>query len=74
MTDVTEDPTAAAASAYAQMAMGAMFDLAAPQERYLELIANGGFVEPMPGMALSFRARTRSTCCAITRSSRRRST
>ena len=52
MTDVTDE--AAAASAYEQMAMGAMLDLAAPQERYLDLIAQGGFVEPMPGMALSF--------------------
>ena len=53
MTEIADDPTAAA-SAYAQMAMGAMLDLAAPQERYLELIEQGGFVEPMPGMALSF--------------------
>ena len=52
MTDVTD--AEAAASAYQQMAMGAMLDLAAPQERYLDLIAQGGFVEPMPGMALSF--------------------
>jgi cytochrome P450 len=53
MTEITEDP-GAASTAYEQMAMGAMFDLAAPQARYLELIASGGFVEPMPGMALSF--------------------
>jgi len=52
MTDVTDE--GAAASAYQQMAMGAMMDLADPQERYLDLIAQGGFVEPMPGMALSF--------------------
>jgi len=52
MTDVTDD--AAAAGVYERMAMGAMLDLAAPQERYLDLIAAGGFVEPMPGMALSF--------------------
>jgi len=53
MSEITEEPTTAA-SAYEQLAMGAMVDLAAPQERYLQLIANGGFVEPMPGMALSF--------------------
>jgi cytochrome P450 len=53
MTEITEEPTTAA-SAYEQLAMGAMVDLAAPQERYLQLIASGGFVEPMPGMALSF--------------------
>ena len=52
MTDVTDGT--AEAGAYAQMAMGAMLDLAAPQERYLDLIAQGGFIEPMPGMALSF--------------------
>jgi cytochrome P450 len=55
MTDVTEDD--AAAGDYVQMAMGAMVDLAAPQQTYLDLIAQGGFVQPLPGMALSF-ART----------------
>ena len=44
MTDVTD--AEAAASAYQQMAMGRRLDLAAPQERYLDLIAQGGFVEP----------------------------
>ena len=56
---MTEAPEATpdddfAASAYSQMAMGAMIDLAAPQENYLTLIKEGGFVEVMPGMALSF--------------------
>jgi cytochrome P450 len=53
MTDVSaEIPDAP--SAYSQMAMQAMFDLAAPQPGYQTLIEQGGYVEPMPGMALSF--------------------
>ena len=48
MAEITEDPSAAA-TAYEQMAMGAMFDLATPQGRYLELIANGGFVRRHAG-------------------------
>jgi len=55
MTDVAEE--GAPTSDYVQMAMGAMVDLGAPQQTYLDLIAQGGFVEPVPGMALSF-ART----------------
>ena len=51
MTDVTEEE--ATPSGY-ELAMGAMVDLAAPQQKYLDLIAQGGYVEPMPGMALSF--------------------
>jgi cytochrome P450 len=52
-----DEPTegSSAASAYIdEAAMGALFDLAAPQERYVELIRQGGFVEPMEGLALSF--------------------
>ena len=39
---------------YAQMGMQVMFDLAAPQPNYKTLIEEGGFVQPMPEMALSF--------------------
>jgi cytochrome P450 len=42
------------AEAYAQMGMQAMFDLAAPQPNYKALIEQGGFVQPMDAMALSF--------------------
>ena len=52
MTDTTEDE--AAAALYAQMGMQVMFDLAAPQPNYKTLIEEGGWVEAMPGMALSF--------------------
>ena len=45
---------AASAVAYAQMATSTMFDLAAPQPRYLDVIAQGGYVEVMDGLALSF--------------------
>jgi cytochrome P450 len=31
-----------------------MYDLAAPQARYLEILAQGGYVEAMEGLALSF--------------------
>ncbi len=34
--------------------MGELFQLAAPQQRYLDLMATGGFVQPMDGFALSF--------------------
>ena len=53
MADVTDD-AAEMAGAYSQMAMQSMFDLAAPQPNYANLIAQGGFVDAMPGMALSF--------------------
>jgi len=43
------------ADLYAQMGMQVMFDLAAPQASYKTLIEEGGFVEAMPGMSLSFR-------------------
>jgi cytochrome P450 len=36
------------------MSMQDMFDLAAPQERYKALIDQGGYVEPMAGMGMSF--------------------
>jgi cytochrome P450 len=36
------------------LAMDVMLNLAAPQQSYLDLIAQGGFVEPMEGFALSF--------------------
>src|SRR5205807_1284163 len=43
MSDVTTgDAAAHATGADAQMGMQAMYELAAPQERYLELIAHGG--------------------------------
>jgi cytochrome P450 len=52
MTDATEATDDA--SAYVQMAMGAMLDLAAPQQNYVDMIAKGGYVEPMPGFGMSF--------------------
>ncbi len=51
MPDATTD---SASSDYAQLGMQAMFDLAKPQDRYRILIEQGGFVEPIPGMAMSF--------------------
>jgi cytochrome P450 len=51
MTDLSEGT---ANSTYMQMAMGAMTDLAEPQPRYVELLEQGGFAQPMEGMALSF--------------------
>ena len=51
MTDATTD---SGSSADAQLGMQAMFDLAKPQENYRVLIEQGGFVEPMPGFAMSF--------------------
>jgi cytochrome P450 len=53
MTDVS-DGAADAAAAYGQLAMQAMFDLAAPQPGYRTLIEQGGYVSPMEGFALSF--------------------
>jgi cytochrome P450 len=55
MTDDTDArPVEASAAAYGQDALQSMFDLAAPQSRYKTLIEQGGFVQPMDGMALSF--------------------
>jgi cytochrome P450 len=34
--------------------MNDLFDLSAPQQRYLDLIAAGGYVQPMEGFAISF--------------------
>ena len=42
------------ASAYGQMGMEAMLDLAAPQPNYKRLIEEGGYVCPMEGVGLSF--------------------
>jgi cytochrome P450 len=50
----TTDDAGHATGADAQMGMMAMYDLAAPQERYLELLAQGGYVEAMEGLGLSF--------------------
>src|SRR3954454_17292682 len=55
MTDPDLDADeAASTTTYAQMATSAMFDLAAPQQPYLDVIAQGGYVEVMDGLALSF--------------------
>jgi cytochrome P450 len=54
MSYATEDTGQGTTGADAQMGMMAMYDLAAPQERYLELLAQGGFVEAMSGLLLSF--------------------
>jgi cytochrome P450 len=40
--------------AEALQGMAAMFDLAAPQARYLELMDQGGYLEPAKGLGLSF--------------------
>jgi cytochrome P450 len=53
MNDMTEDGVAAP-NEYVEMAMAAMTNLAAPQQMYLELIAAGGFAQPMEGVALSY--------------------
>ena len=52
----TSEPVdrAGATGADAQLSMQAMYDLAEPQERYLEILAQGGYVEAMDGLALSF--------------------
>ena len=39
---------------YAQPGLDDLMNLAAPQARYLEIIAKGGLVQPMDGLALSF--------------------
>ena len=55
MTDAHVDADeAASAMAYAQMRTSAMFDLAAPQQRYLDVIAQGGYLEAVDGLAISF--------------------
>jgi cytochrome P450 len=56
MTDVThEEATNANGDAQAAaLAMDVMLNLAAPQQRYLDLIAQGGYVEAMEGFGLSF--------------------
>ena len=53
MNEVTEDG-AAAPDEHMEMAMAAMTNLAAPQQTYLDLIAAGGFAQPMEGVALSY--------------------
>ena len=53
MSQATEG-TGGASGADAMMGMQAMYDLAAPQERYLELLAQGGYLEAMEGLGLSF--------------------
>ena len=45
---------AGAPDEYMEMAMAAMTNLAAPQQTYLDLIAAGGFAQPMEGVALSY--------------------
>jgi cytochrome P450 len=42
------------ASAYAQMDLQSLFDLAKPQEKYRALMDQGGFVQPMEGVVMSF--------------------
>jgi cytochrome P450 len=54
MTEAAPDVQPVPDTGYGDMAMQAMFDLAAPQPRYKVLLEQGGFVEPMEGMALSF--------------------
>ena len=58
MSDTSTD-AGAEASAYSQLGMQAMLDLAAPQPNYRELIEQGGYVSPAEGVALSF-ARARN--------------
>ncbi len=74
MTDVTHDQ-ADNAMTVAGLAMGAMFDLAAPQQRYLDIMAQGGYVEVMEDVALELLAREhRVRAAASSRSSPRVST
>lgn len=56
MTDVTHEGSANAMgdAQDAALAMDVMLNLAAPQQRYLDLIAQGGYVEAMEGFGLSF--------------------
>src|ERR1700722_314775 len=51
MTDVETPSPDALAAAYGENAMAEMFDMAAPQERYAKMVAEG-VVMPMPGMAV----------------------
>jgi cytochrome P450 len=53
MSQATDD-TGHGAGIDAQLGMAAMYDLAAPQARYLEIMAQGGYVEAMEGLGLSF--------------------
>jgi cytochrome P450 len=53
MSDTSTD-AGAEASAYSQLGMQAMLDLAAPQPNYRALIEQGGYVSPAEGVALSF--------------------
>jgi cytochrome P450 len=41
-------------SRYSQAAMSDLFDFSAPQPGYIRRIEEGGFLEPMPGMALCY--------------------
>ncbi len=55
MTETTDDaPDATAVSELTPDALGVMVDLADPQPRYLAMIEQGGFVEPIDGFAMSF--------------------
>jgi cytochrome P450 len=45
----TEEP-----NAYGELGMQALLNLKAPQPTYRELIGQGGFVQPTPGVAMSF--------------------
>jgi cytochrome P450 len=58
MTDTTEDTTEGTEGTPdvldAQMGLQVMLDLAAPQPTYKTLIEEGGWVQPMPELALSF--------------------
>ena len=53
MTDTTADVNEEANS-YSQLGMQALLDLSNPQPNYQALLAQGGFMQPMEGMALSF--------------------
>jgi cytochrome P450 len=53
MSDTSTD-AGAEASAYSQLGMQTMLDLAAPQPNYRDLIAQGGYLSPAEGIALSF--------------------
>ena len=53
MTEVGEDDTEAQRE-FVERAMDSMTDLAAPQQTYVDMIAAGGFVQPMDGLALSY--------------------
>ena len=55
MTDTADDaPDTTAASELMPDALGVMVDLTDPQPRYLAMIEQGGYVEPMDGFAMSF--------------------